>query len=183
LKSLLSLGEPIRDKDEEEEDLSALSATEAEKIRQKKRGRVEKRKTTDGATKAVFEQGIDTLIIGTKRDPLPLLESLYPLLGLSMPFVVYCQFQEPLAQIHHQLVSADAAVHVTLTETWMREYQVLPKRTHPLMQMSGTGGYVLFGYKVRTTWGQGALTALNLSIAAIEEEEEERPVKKQKTDE
>ena len=41
---------------------------------------------------------------------------------------------------------ADAAggcINVQLVEPWLREYQVLPQRTHPNMNMSGTGGYML----------------------------------------
>ena len=34
-------------------------------------------------------------------------------------------------------------VNVQLVEPWLREYQVLPQRTHPNMNMSGTGGYML----------------------------------------
>ncbi len=72
---------------------------------------------------------------------------------------------------------------MTLSETWMRQYQVLPKRTHPLMSMSGSGGFILVGYKVRTNWGQGALANLNLAVADDENEADERPSKKQKTEE
>ena len=31
----------------------------------------------------------------------------------------------------------------SITEAWLRQYQVLPGRTHPLMNMSGSGGYIL----------------------------------------
>ena len=34
---------------------------------------------------------------------------------------------------------------VTLSETWLRNHQVLPGRTHPEVLMSGGGGYVLTG--------------------------------------
>lgn len=33
-------------------------------------------------------------------------------------------------------------------ESWWREAQVLPSRTHPTMSTSGTGGYLLSGTKV-----------------------------------
>ena len=39
-------------------------------------------------------------------------------------------------------------VFVTLTETWLRNYQVLPDRTHPEVLMSGGGGYILSGIVV-----------------------------------
>lgn len=38
---------------------------------------------------------------------------------------------------------AAAAVH--LVEPWIRRYQVLPRRTHPEMWASGTGGYLVHG--------------------------------------
>lgn len=40
-----------------------------------------------------------------------------------------------------------------LQETWMREYQVLPSRTHPMMRMHGASGYILFGTKVNNDKG------------------------------
>lgn len=38
---------------------------------------------------------------------------------------------------------AAAAVH--LVEPWLRRYQILPRRTHPEMWASGTGGYLVHG--------------------------------------
>lgn len=35
-----------------------------------------------------------------------------------------------------------------LQESWWRELQVLPSRTHPQMATTGTGGYLLSGIKV-----------------------------------
>ena len=35
-----------------------------------------------------------------------------------------------------------------VSETWYREYQVLPLRTHPHMFHSGSGGFVLSGTRV-----------------------------------
>ncbi len=37
------------------------------------------------------------------------------------------------------------SVNVCLSETWLRRQQVLPARTHPDVNMSGSGGYVLSG--------------------------------------
>ena len=41
-----------------------------------------------------------------------------------------------------------SAVNVNLSETWLRSYQVLPERTHPTVNMSGGGGYLLTGIMV-----------------------------------
>ena len=35
-----------------------------------------------------------------------------------------------------------------LCETWLRHYQVLPMRTHPEVNMSDDGGYILYGHKI-----------------------------------
>lgn len=40
---------------------------------------------------------------------------------------------------------------VQLQESWCREMQVLPARTHPTMTTSGTGGYILSAIRVRNT--------------------------------
>ena len=40
------------------------------------------------------------------------------------------------------------AVALQLQEPWLREHQVLPGRSHPNMNMLGTGGYLLSGIAV-----------------------------------
>lgn len=39
-------------------------------------------------------------------------------------------------------------INIRLIENWLRNYQVLPDRTHPEVSMSGGGGYLLTGWKV-----------------------------------
>uniref|UniRef100_A0A0B7AXE2 tRNA (adenine(58)-N(1))-methyltransferase non-catalytic subunit TRM6 n=1 Tax=Arion vulgaris TaxID=1028688 RepID=A0A0B7AXE2_9EUPU len=68
-----------------------------------------------------------------------LLEFLHP----SRPVVVYCQFVEPLVECYTEIKKRGIGIQLRLSETWFREYQVLPQRTHPMMNMSGTGGYLL----------------------------------------
>lgn len=41
------------------------------------------------------------------------------------------------------------AVALALQESLWRESQVLPGRTHPVMNMSATGGYLLAGTRVQ----------------------------------
>ena len=41
-----------------------------------------------------------------------------------------------------------AAMNLHISESWMREHQVLPDRTHPLMQMSGSSAFLLSGTRV-----------------------------------
>jgi hypothetical protein len=40
------------------------------------------------------------------------------------------------------------AINLKLSDTWMREYQVLPGRTHPNNNMSQNGGFLLVGIKL-----------------------------------
>lgn len=52
---------------------------------------------------------------------------------------------------------ASAAVH--LVEPWLRRYQVLPRRTHPEMWASGTGGYLVHGVSLPFSSSEGGGTA------------------------
>jgi hypothetical protein len=53
-------------------------------------------------------------------------------------------------------------------ESWWRQLQVLPARTHPTMSTSGTGGYLLSGTRVVAPGGVGApgATAAPKAVAA-----------------
>jgi tRNA (adenine-N(1)-)-methyltransferase non-catalytic subunit len=73
---------------------------------------------------------------------------LLPLLAGGSPFAVFANSAQPLAEAADSLLRAKSAVCMDLHEPWSREHQVLPQRTHPMMNMSATGGYVLVGFKV-----------------------------------
>lgn len=45
-------------------------------------------------------------------------------------------------------VAVTVGLLVQIQESWWREIQVLPMRTHPTMTTSGTGGYLLTGIRV-----------------------------------
>ena len=49
------------------------------------------------------------------------------------------------------------AINLRLTDTWFREYQVLEGRTHPNMNMSQNGGYILMGTKLCSRTGTNEL--------------------------
>uniref|UniRef100_A0A3Q4HS23 tRNA (adenine(58)-N(1))-methyltransferase non-catalytic subunit TRM6 n=1 Tax=Neolamprologus brichardi TaxID=32507 RepID=A0A3Q4HS23_NEOBR len=56
----------------------------------------------------------------------------------------------PLIECFKKLKECGGTVNLRLTDTWLRHYQVLPDRTHPLLLMSGGGGYLLSGTTVAT---------------------------------
>ena len=95
-----------------------------------------------------LESKSDSLIIATPFHPLPILLALFPHLAPSCPFVVFCEHIEPLAECFQALKKGGLAIKLQLSETWMREYQVMHNCTHPQMTMSATGGFILTGTKV-----------------------------------
>jgi tRNA (adenine-N(1)-)-methyltransferase non-catalytic subunit len=90
----------------------------------------------------------DSVIIASRYDPTATLLELLPYLAPSSPFVVFCEFIEPLAGCFRELQKQSLAINIRLSDTWMREYQVLPGRTHPNMNMSQSGGFLLTGIKL-----------------------------------
>ena len=51
-------------------------------------------------------------------------------------------------ELQEQLQREKKAVFIRVEELWMREYQVLPLRSHPKMNMDGASGYLLSAVKV-----------------------------------
>ncbi|KAH6788473.1 eukaryotic initiation factor 3 gamma subunit family protein [Perilla frutescens var. frutescens] len=95
------------------------------------------------------ENGFSSLIIAAPNmDAWDIAKELVPLLSYSAPFVIYHQYLEPLATCMHNLQSKKMAINLQISEPWLREYQVLPSRTHPHMQMSSSGGYLLSGTRI-----------------------------------
>ena len=96
----------------------------------------------------------DSIIIATRYDPTYALFKLLPYLETSCPFVVLCEFLEPLAECFRELQKQSLAINMRLTDTWLREYQILPGRTHPNMNMSQNGGFLLTGIKLCPSTGK-----------------------------
>uniref|UniRef100_A0A8C9XAF7 tRNA (adenine(58)-N(1))-methyltransferase non-catalytic subunit TRM6 n=1 Tax=Sander lucioperca TaxID=283035 RepID=A0A8C9XAF7_SANLU len=88
------------------------------------------------------------LVIASRFHPCPVLMGLLKFLSPSRPFVVYSQYKEALIECYTKLKEQGGTVNLRLTDTWLRHYQVLPNRTHPVLLMSGGGGYLLSGTTV-----------------------------------
>ena len=100
----------------------------------------------------LLKQGkMDGLIIACKQHPTNILLSLVKYLSYSRPFVVYSPYKEPLLETYQAIKETGKSVMVTLSETWLRNYQILPERSHPEVLMSGGGGYILSGIYVDNT--------------------------------
>jgi tRNA (adenine-N(1)-)-methyltransferase non-catalytic subunit len=108
-------------------------------------------------------------VIVTQRDPSSIFDLLFPFLSPSCPFVVFSQYNQvsfssfffflwshfqqdptnqPLAELYHKVLKSGEGLHLDLTESWFREYQVLQGRTHPFMKMSSASGFIFSGIKV-----------------------------------
>eukprot|EP01135_Chromosphaera_perkinsii_P000092 Nk52_evm43s24 gene=Nk52_evmTU43s24 len=93
-------------------------------------------------------QQFDALLCAPSMCPDTILLELFPFLRIGRPFVVFCEYKEPLLKSYERLRKTGQAVRLTIHETWMRPYQVLPARTHPFMNMVACSGFILAGIKV-----------------------------------
>lgn len=117
-------------------------------IQEKQRRQEEQRKRHMEAAALLGERNADGLIVASRFHPTPLLLSLLDFVAPSRPFVVYCQYKEPLLECYTKLRERGGVINLRLSETWLRNYQVLPDRSHPKLLMSGGGGYLLSGFTV-----------------------------------
>jgi len=105
-------------------------------------------KESRNALSHIRAKNIDSLIIVSKYHPKNVLLTLLKLLPSSCPFVIYFPFKEPLMECIITLRELKIGAYMEITESWFRNIQVLPNRTHPQNVMSGSGGYILRGVKV-----------------------------------
>lgn len=117
-------------------------------IQEKQRRQEEQRKRHLEAAALLGERNADGLVVASRFHPAPLLLSLLDFVAPSRPFVVYCQYKEPLLECYTKLRERGGVINLRLSETWLRNYQVLPDRSHPKLLMSGGGGYLLSGFTV-----------------------------------
>uniref|UniRef100_A0A7S4MKZ3 tRNA (adenine(58)-N(1))-methyltransferase non-catalytic subunit TRM6 n=1 Tax=Vannella robusta TaxID=1487602 RepID=A0A7S4MKZ3_9EUKA len=98
--------------------------------------------------RTVIDKPVDSLVIVTKYETPEVLLELFKYVRGSGHIVIFHQHLEPLIQCHEMLKDSGEAVCIELRETWFRDYQVLPMRTHPMMKMHGASGYLLSAVKV-----------------------------------
>jgi len=111
--------------------------------------REEKRKQKEDILKSIKQElnqgNFDGLLMVCKYHPSPIVMALLDLVAPSRPLVVFSPFKEPLLDCYQRVRDRGGIVNLRLTETWFREYQVLPNRTHPSINMSNYSGYLLTG--------------------------------------
>jgi pyrimidine deaminase RibD-like protein len=109
---------------------------------------------SDGARKHLLGRGVDSVLIALPPDVDPE-TALLAALRYARPsasFSVFSLLAPALAALAARLQALDVAVNLQLAETWTRELQVLPQRTHPHMAMHAASGFVLSGTVVAHPW-------------------------------
>lgn len=96
---------------------------------------------------AMLRHGVSSLVVAS-NNPLEDLPLLLPYLAPSGVLVVYSQYQAVLAEVFAALKRSGQWINITMSENFMRKYQVLPMRTHPYMNMFNNGGFVLTATRV-----------------------------------
>jgi len=81
-------------------------------------------------------------------DPTAALRRLLPLLAGGAPFALFANSLQPLADAAAALRQERLAALVEIHEPWLRSYQVLPQRSHPMMAMHANAGYLLVGFRL-----------------------------------
>lgn len=96
----------------------------------------------------LFTDKLDSLTICSKEHPLEIVRALLPFVQPSRPFVVFNLSREILMELYVSLKTSGDVTNLRITSNWLRMYQILPNRTHPDVNMSGSGGFLLTGYTV-----------------------------------
>lgn len=122
-----------------------------EKWREKKKKKLERkniRKIEETEAINILTEGhVDGFILVYRGQSLyPIARVLLQFTRPSMPFVIFSPTINPLEEAAIRL--KDLCVNLSIHESWMRKYQVLPERTRPEVSMSGSSGYILTGTKL-----------------------------------
>uniref|UniRef100_A0A914CKF6 tRNA (adenine(58)-N(1))-methyltransferase non-catalytic subunit TRM6 n=1 Tax=Acrobeloides nanus TaxID=290746 RepID=A0A914CKF6_9BILA len=91
---------------------------------------------------------LDSLIFVVRTlNPVDILEKAFASLKLSGTIVIFSAIQQHILTAYEWLKD-HGVVNLQMSDQFCRHYQVLPSRTHPLMQETIANGYVLSGIKV-----------------------------------
>lgn len=97
----------------------------------------------------LMEKKIDSVIITSKEHPVTIATELLSFLNNNRNLVVFNLLREPLQDLYFYLKSRTDIVNIRLMSSFVRNYQVLPGRTHPEVNMTN-GGYILAATKVNS---------------------------------
>ncbi|KAJ6483909.1 Gcd10p family-domain-containing protein [Mycena vulgaris] len=118
----------------------------------RQQSRINKRKAVSDllnrTREELFAGEFDALIVASEYDPFSIVENLVPYVAGSGSIVVQSPYVQILSDLHTKLRALPGYLCPSVTEVWLRRYQVLPGRTHPTMTTSGSGGFIFHAIKV-----------------------------------
>ncbi|ENN71577.1 hypothetical protein YQE_11677, partial [Dendroctonus ponderosae] len=97
----------------------------------------------------ILQTKCDTLIVTSKEHPVNIVKELLWFLKGARQLVVFNAMREPLEDLFVYLKSRLDIVGIKLSNNFLRNYQVLPERTHPEVNMN-SGGYILSAVKLNS---------------------------------
>ncbi|KAH8120055.1 Gcd10p-domain-containing protein [Phellopilus nigrolimitatus] len=114
--------------------------------------RLNKRKRATGnlfdTREDLFAGGFEGLVIASDYEPFSIVEKLCPYLIGSSSIVIHSPHPQVVTEVQAKMRALPEYLGPSVTEGWLRRYQVLPGRTHPTMSTDGSGGYILHTIKV-----------------------------------
>lgn len=88
------------------------------------------------------------MVISSNCTPESIIKELMKYVSGSRPIVVYSFSKELLLQAAYWMRRCPEFINADITESFLRQYQVLPGRMHPNMNTSAGGGYLLSAIRV-----------------------------------
>lgn len=113
------------------------------KMLRKKKRTTEERTALELLSKKDFD---GMIVIGRNFDLGETVGHLLNFLAPSAQFVVFSDHLQALTDCYSEI--KNRTCNSKLSEIWMRNYQILPMRTRPDMEMFGRSGYILHGVKL-----------------------------------
>ncbi|KAH3732517.1 phosphoribosyl pyrophosphate synthetase [Pelomyxa schiedti] len=89
----------------------------------------------------------DCLVVATTHAPLEIAKALLRHLKPAGYFAFYSPFIQELTELHEFLLPVSCELQ--LSETWKRDFQLMPQATHPNTHMNDASGYILSGIKIK----------------------------------
>lgn len=119
------------------------------------------------ATRQWLSEGCDSLVVVMRCTTPDLLRTLLKAVRPSGSVVAYNACMQPLVECMQACMArdSDGLIRAQIVDTWMREYQVLPNRTHPRMSAMQTSGFILSGFARRRAADVGACPPTEVSGA------------------
>lgn len=97
----------------------------------------------------LLRENLDALIIVAKEHPISIVNALLPFIKPGRPIVIFNLSRDILVETFIHLKGGSRVNGLKLTSNWLRNYQILPNRTHPDVNMSGNSGFILHGFTIQ----------------------------------